>query len=61
MFLTIIKFIAALPKILDAIREAYWTWEAARSEKRLKEGQKNNDEIHDEINNGGRPRWDNRK
>jgi len=57
---TILKALAAIPAILEAFRELIWRWEAERGLRREKENQIDNDKIHDEIENGGRPRWDDR-
>jgi len=57
---TLFSFIAALPKLIDQLREMYWQWETARGLRRERELVSENDKIHDEMANGGRPKWDDR-
>jgi len=56
-FLAILK---AIPALISAFREIIWRWETEKGLRRDKENQIDNDKIHDEIENGGRPHWDDR-
>lgn len=58
---TILSFITALPKLIEQLRGLYWSWENSRLLRREKDMVKDNDKIHDEIADGGRPKWDDRK
>lgn len=58
---TILSALAAIPKIIDAFREMWWSWETSKGIRREQQIVKDNNQIHDEIAGGGRPTWDDRK
>lgn len=56
----LLAIIKAIPALINAFRELIWRWETEKGLRNDKEDTKTNDEIHDEIKNGGRPKWDDR-
>jgi hypothetical protein len=54
----ILGLIQALPKLIDALRNAWWAWEAAQQERKREQIDDEVKKDHDDLRNGNVPRRD---